>query len=166
MTMVASVNSATGTALAAAALDTTTPCSQVVGVTVIFTVPAAYARSRSLGIHANIALSRTLQPQLPMRISTLASMSESRALRSTACGATSCTSSSSQGAGSRQQELRLDVGDHHQRRHWTASSPRGPVEADSDCAVGSLVNETVRRLCIGGRDDIDEALTVEVVGAH
>jgi hypothetical protein len=41
MTMAAKVNSATGTALAEAALDTTTPCSQVAGVTVCFTLPAA-----------------------------------------------------------------------------------------------------------------------------
>ena len=65
ITIAAKVNSATGTALAAAALDTTMPCSHVAGVTVIFTVPAAYARSRSFGMRASSASSRTLQPQLP-----------------------------------------------------------------------------------------------------
>ena len=41
ITIAAKVNSATGTAFAAAALDTTTPRSQMAGVTVVFTVPAA-----------------------------------------------------------------------------------------------------------------------------
>ena len=41
MTIAANVNSATGTALAAAALDTEMPCCQVAGVTVCFTLPAA-----------------------------------------------------------------------------------------------------------------------------
>ena len=41
ITIAAKVNSATGTALAAAALDTTTPCSHVAGVTVCLTLPAA-----------------------------------------------------------------------------------------------------------------------------
>ena len=75
ITIAANVNSATGTAFAAAALDTTTPCSHVAGVTVIFTVPAAYASCRNFGMRASSAASSTLQPQLPTTISISASTS-------------------------------------------------------------------------------------------
>ena len=87
ITIAANVNSATGTTFADAALDTRTPCSQVAGVTVVFTVPAAYARYRTFGMRTSSSASSRAQPQLPTTTSIPARVASSSVGRSIAVGA-------------------------------------------------------------------------------